>query len=106
MMNTETQTAWDTPVICRVEVDLSGWLEQLTGNSHWEVYDESEDDNYMSFAMRHGLKQAEVTLYHNGYATVDVDGQSVFDGSLTTKTSDCAHLSYYHAENGELITLN
>ncbi|ABE50491.1 MULTISPECIES: hypothetical protein [Methylobacillus] len=106
MMSTAVQTTWDTPVVCRVEVDLSGWLEQLTGKADWEVYDESEDENYMSFAMRHGRRQAEVTLYHNGYATVDVDGESVFDGSLTTRTSHCAHLSYYHAENGEPITLN
>lgn len=106
MMNTGAHEAWDAAVVCRVEVDLPGWLEQLTGKADWELYDESEDENYMSFAMRHGRRQAEVTLYHNGYATVDVDGESLFDGSLTTRTSDCAHLSYYHAESGDLITLN
>lgn len=100
------QHTWDAPVICRVEVDLPGWLEQLTGRADWEVYEEEEEDTYMSFAMRLGKQQAEVTLYHNGYAVVDVNGEAVFDGSLTTGTSTCAHLSYYHAESGEPITLN
>ncbi|MCB5188535.1 hypothetical protein LG200_11055 [Methylobacillus caricis] len=106
MIETGTQAAWDAPVVCRVEVDLSGWLEQLTGRANWEVYEESEDETYMSFAMRHGLQHAEVTLYHNGYAMVDVDGESLFDGALTPATSECAHLSYYRADSGDLITLN
>ena len=106
MIGAEVESIWDTPVICRVEVDLPGWLEQLTGRANWEVYQEEEEDGYVNFAMRLGRQQAEVTLYHNGYAVVDVDGQSLFDGSLTTGTSECAHLSYYHADSGELITLN
>lgn len=105
----QIQSIWDEPVICRVEVDLSGWLEQLTGRADWEVLDEEEDEGYISFAMRHDgheAQEAEVTLYHNGYAVVDVDGQSLFDGALTVGTSACARLSYYHAESGEPITLN
>lgn len=101
---------WDEPVICRVEVDLPGWLSQLAGGRDWEVYSEAEEDNCISFAMRQGSdsapKLAEVTLYHNGYAVVDVDGKSVFDGSLTSGASDCAHLTYFHANSGEKITLN
>jgi hypothetical protein len=121
--------AWDEPVICRVEVDLPGWLANLTGQSHWEVYSEEEEENCVSFAMRashkHGLPtiasrsdhtlqahelqahelQAEVTLYHNGYAVVDVDGESLFDGALTNATNECARLSYYHV-SGEPIALN
>jgi hypothetical protein len=104
--DSQIQSVWEQPVICRVEVDLSGWLEQLTGRPDWELLDEEEDESYVSFAMRHGRQEAEVTLYHNGYAVVDVDGKAVFDGSLTTGTSECAHLSYYHAESGEPITLN
>jgi hypothetical protein len=100
------RSVWEEPVVCRVEVDLAGWLEQLTGRSDWELLDEEEEENYISFAMRQGLQEAEVTLYHNGYAVVDVDGKAVFDGSLTTGTSKCAHLSYYNAESGEPITLN
>lgn len=115
--------AWDEPVICRVEVDLPGWLAKLTGEKHWEVYSEDEEENCISFAMRaHPLakngharlsgekqsqmtKQAEVTLYHNGYAVVDVDGESLFDGALTAASNDCARLSYYHM-TGEPIALN
>lgn len=101
---------WDEPIICRVEVDLPSWLSQLAGGQDWEVYSEAEEENCISFAMRQGSakvpKVAEVTLYHNGYAVVDVDGKSLFDGSLTAGTSNCAHLTYYHADSGEKITLN
>ena len=108
-METEAQNIqniWNSPVVCRVEVDLPGWMEQLTGRANWEVYEEDETEGYMSFAMRLGPQEAEVTLYPNGYAVVDVDGQALFDGTLTTGKSECAHLSYYHAESGEPITLN
>jgi hypothetical protein len=105
-IDTSLQNLWDTPVICRVEVDLPGWLEQLTGRANWELLNEEEEESYMSFIMRQGRQQAEVTLYNNGYAVVDVDGRALFDGSLTSGTSECAHLSYYHAESGEAITLN
>ena len=100
------QDAWDSPVICCFEVNLPGWLEQLTGRANWQVVDEEEDETHKSFAMRQGRQQAEVTLYHNGYAVVDVDGQTLFDGTLTSGTGDWGHLSYYHAESGEAITLN
>jgi hypothetical protein len=105
---------WDEPIICRVEVDLPAWLTQLAGGHDWEVYSEDEEESCVSFAMRQGSspntknlpKLAEVTLYHNGYAIVDVDGQSIFDGSLTSGANECAHLSYYHADSGKKITLN
>lgn len=105
---------WDEPIICRVEVDLPAWLSQLAGGRDWEVYAEDEEETCISFAMRQGSKHAlkpaprhaEVTLYHNGYAIVDVDGRSLFDGSLTSGANDCAHLTYYHADSGEKITLN
>ena len=101
---------WDEPIICRVEVDLPSWLIQLAGGKAWEVYAEDEEESCISFAMRElSAKQpklAEVTLYHNGYAVVDVEGKALFDGSLTSGTSNCAHLTYYHADTGEKITLN
>ena len=105
---------WDEPIVCRVEVDLPAWLSQLAGGLDWEVYAEEEEENCVSFAMRQRSaenttnqpKLAEVTLYHNGYAIVDVDGRSLFDGSLTSGTNHYAHLSYYHADTGEKITLN
>lgn len=101
---------WDEPIICRVEVDLPSWLSQLAGGKDWEVYSEDEEENCISFAMREMSAKtpmlAEVTLYHNGYAVVDVEGKALFDGSLTAGTSNCAHLTYYHADTGEKITLN
>lgn len=127
-LNNFSHPAWDEPIICRVEVDLPGWLSQLAGGNHWEVYAEAEEENCISFTLREitkhqkGEKQAaksplnlapkvapkfaEVTLYHNGYAVVDLEGKALFDGSLTSGTSACAHLSYYHADSGEPITLN
>ena len=137
-LNNIDHPAWDEPIICRVEVDLPGWLKQLTG-SKWEVYGEDEAETCISFSLREmdkreidkleklskrdadkpilkkmvtkestklAPKLAEVTLYHNGYAVVDVDGTALFDGTLTNGTSDCAHLSYFHADSGEPIMLN
>ena len=118
-LNNVNHPAWDEPIICRVEVDLPAWVAQLAGGSQWEVYGEDEDEACISFAMREkhvpnaaklasklAPKLAEVTLYHNGYAIVDVEGKALFDGTLTSGTSNCAHLSYFHAESGEPITLN
>ena len=123
-LNNINHPAWDAPIICRVEVDLPGWLAQLTGEKKWEVYAEDEDETCISFSLRESFaiekvakstpttaaklapKLAEVTLYHNGYAIVDVEGKALFDGSLTSGTSDCAHLSYFHADSGEPIMLN
>ena len=110
-LNEFSHPAWDEPVVCRVEVDLAAWLCQLAGGHDWEVYSEEEDDTCISFSLRDNdtepkPKLAEVTLYHNGYAVVDVEGESLFDGALTTGTTHFANLSYYHAESGEPITLN
>jgi hypothetical protein len=105
-LNNVSHPAWDEPVICRVEVDLPGWLSQLAGGNHWEVYGEDEEEKTVKKTPKLTPKHAEVTLYHNGYAVVDVEGKALFDGSLTNGTSDCAHLSYYHAESGEPIILN
>ncbi len=113
-LNNLNHPAWDEPIICRVEVDLPGWLKQLTGGKQWEVFGEDEAETCISFIMRErdvkqdksSPKMAEVTLYHNGYAVVDVDGKALFDGTLTNGTSDCAHLSYFHADSGEPILLN
>lgn len=98
--------AWDDPIICRVEVDLPAWLKQLTGDKQWEMLSESEDENCIIYMMRHKTqtnKQAEVTLYHTGYALVDVDGESIFKGTLTRDDSDFAQLSYFDAEGEEIL---
>jgi hypothetical protein len=98
--------SWLKPVVCRVEVDLPGWVAQLTGKKSWQVLSEDETEEYVTYAMRSGKKEAEVTLYHSGYAMVDVDGQSLFDGPLTNGQSAHTHLSYFNLEDGEPITLN
>ena len=117
-LNNINHPEWDEPIICRVEVDLPGWLTQLTNGKQWEVFGQDEAETCISFSLRErhqkssefllkiAPKIAEVTLYHNGYAVVDVDGKALFDGTLTNGTSDCTHLSYFHADSGEPITLN
>lgn len=64
----EDQSAWGDLVICRVEVDLPNWLSQLAGGNNWQVYSESEYDHSISFLLRQGKKEAEETLFNNGYA--------------------------------------
>ena len=68
LTSAEDQSAWGDLVICRVEVDLPNWLSQLAGGNNWQVYSESEYDHSMSFLLRQGKKEAEVTLFNNGYA--------------------------------------
>jgi hypothetical protein len=102
----EDHSAWADLVVCRVEVDLPNWLSQLAGGSNWQVYSESEHDHAISFSLRQGKKEAEVTLFNNGNAQVDLNGKSIFDGSITSGKNKCAHLSYYRADNGDPIVLN
>lgn len=105
-LDDELTEAWVKPIVCRVEVDLPGWMTQLTGKKSWQVLSEDETDEYITYAMRSGRKEAEVTLYHSGYAMVDVDGESLFDGTLTNGKNAHAHLSYFNLEDGEPITFN
>ena len=105
-MNDTQVEAWTKPVVCRVEVDLPNWMAELTGHKNWEMFNEEETDEYITYAMRLGRQEAEVTLYHSGYAVVDVDGESLFNGTLTNGKNACAQLSYFNAENGEPIMFN
>ena len=93
-------------VICKVEVDLAGWLCDLSGQKDWEVWSESENDNYVIFFLKQDSQDAEITLYNTGYARVDIDGKSVFQGDIIGKNASSAYLSYYSAESGEKILLN
>ena len=61
LTSAEDQSAWGDLVICRVEVDLPNWLSQLAGGNNWQVYSESEYDHSISFLLRQGKKEAEVT---------------------------------------------
>ena len=93
-------------IICKVEVDLAGWLEDLSGGKGWEVWSETENENYISFFLKQSDDNAEVTLYDSGYASVDINGESVFQGDLIEKQGKAAKLSYYRIEEGEKILLN
>ena len=106
MLDEASVEAWAKPIVCRVEVDLPGWMAQLTGKKTWQVLREDETDDYITYAMRSGRKEAEVTLYHSGYAMVDVDGESLFDGTLTNGQNAHAQLSYFNLDDGEPITFN
>jgi len=94
------------PIVCRVEVDLKGWMKELTGGVDWELLDEEEGEHATTFSMRHGKQNAEVTLYQSGHAMVDVDGLHLFDGNLAEQRGRWTQLSYFNALNGEPITLN
>jgi len=93
-------------VICKVEVDLAGWLCTLSGRKDWEVWSESENDNHIIFFLKQKNQEAEITLYNSGYARVDIDGESVFQGDIMKKNTSLACLSYYNVESGEKILLN
>jgi hypothetical protein len=93
-------------VICKVEVDLTEWLSDLSGRKDWEVWSESENDNYVIFFLKQENQDAEVTLYNTGYARVDINDELVFQGDIITKNASSAHLSYYSIESGEKILLN
>ena len=94
------------PVICKEEVDLTGWLTDLSGRKNWEVWSESENDNYVIFFLKQANEDAEVTLYNSGYARVDINGEAVFQGDIIGENASSAQLSYYNVESGEKILLN
>ena len=93
-------------VICKVEVDLTKWLTDLSGRKDWEVWSESESDNYIIFFLKQEDQDAEITLYNTGYARVDINGEAVFQGDIIKKNASSARLSYYSVESGEKILLN
>ena len=93
-------------VVCKVELDLGKWLEQLTGGKGCEIWSESEREHYVSYHLKFKRQTAEVTLYHSGYAIVFIDDKSVFDGDLIEKRNPIAKLSYYNIEDGEKISLH
>ena len=92
-------------VVCKVELDLGKWLEQLSGGNGWEICSESENEHYVSYYLKFKKQNAEITLYHSGHAVVFIDDKSVFDGDLIKKRNSIAKLSYYNIDNGEKISL-
>jgi hypothetical protein len=94
------------PVFCKVEVDLVKWLYDLTGVQKWVMDSEDENEHYVSFYMKHNDQQAEITLYNSGFASVDIDGKSVFHGDILDQKHQKGKLNYYRIDNGEKILLN
>jgi len=93
-------------VICKVELDLGKWLEQLTGGNGWEIWAESENEQYVSYYLKFKKQNAEITLYNSGHAVVFIDDKSIFDGDLIEKRNPIAKLSYYNIDDGEKISLH
>ncbi len=93
-------------VICKVELDLGKWLEQLTGGIGWEIWSESENEHYVLYHLKFKKQNAEITLYHSGHASVLIDEKPVFDGDLIEKRNPIAKLSYYNIDDGEKISLH
>ena len=93
-------------VVCKVELDLGKWLEQLTGGKGWEIWSESENEHYVSYHLKFKSQNAEATLYHSGHAIVFIDEKSVFEGDLIKKRSSVAKLSYFNIDDGEKISLH
>jgi len=93
-------------VVCKVELDLGKWLEQLAGGNGWEIWSEFENEHYVSYHLKFKKQNAEITLYHSGHAIVFIDDKSVFDGDLIEKRNPIAKLSYYNIEDGEKISLH
>ena len=93
-------------VVCKVELDLGKWLEQLTGGIGWEIWSESENEHYVSYHLKFKKQNAEITLYHSGHALVLIDEKPVFDGDLIEKRNPIAKLSYYNINDGKKISLH
>ena len=104
-LNSDYISLIDT-VVCKVEVDLAGWLQDLSSGNGWKVLSEHENENYTSFFLSQDNQQAEVTLYHSGYAHVDIDDQLVFHGDILEKNCKKAKLNYYRLDSGDKILLN
>lgn len=105
MLEFANLTVFDYPVICRAEVDLPGWLAEITGESGWRLIDEEEGEFYESYRFSHANREAQVVLYQSGYALVEIDGEVHYDGHLSAAPGH-ARLQYYNAESGAPVLLN
>lgn len=105
MYQSSDNSAFDYPIVCHAEVDLPSWLHQLTGKTGWRLSTEEEADLCDIYSFRREQEEAQIVLYHTGYATVDVDEHSIYDGPLTSAPG-FARLQYYNADSGEPVLLN
>lgn len=105
MLEPSAISAFDYSIVCHAEVDLPSWLQELTGKAGWRLADEEEAELCDVYSFRREAEEAQVVLYHTGYATVDVDDRTLYDGHLTFAPG-FARLQYYNAESGEPVLLN
>ena len=103
MIASTSSSVFDYAIVCHAEVDLPAWLRQLTGKSGWTLCAEEEAELCDAYSFRRGEEQAEVVLFHTGHATIEVDENTLYDGSLTT-IPGCTTLHYYNADSGEPIS--
>lgn len=105
MLDLPTSSEFDYPIVCHAEVDLPAWLEDLTGRDGWMISGEEEGELCDVYFFHHGMNEAQIALYHSGYATVEVDGQVCYDAHLAA-VPEHTRLQYFNAESGDPVTLN
>lgn len=103
MSQPNANSVFDFSIVCHAEVDLPAWLKQLTGKSGWQLNAEEEAEMCDAYSFRRGEEEAEVVLFHTGYARVEVGQDTLYDGSLMA-IPGCAKLHYYNAESGEPVS--
>jgi hypothetical protein len=105
MLESSTVSSFDYQIVCHAEIDLPAWLLALTGKSGWRLSREEEAEMCDVYSFECGDKDAQIVLYHTGYATVEVDGHTLYDGHLMAAPG-YARLQYFNAESGEPVRLN
>jgi len=95
----------DFPVMCQAQVDLPAWLARLTRQAGWKLSHEGDGELCDSYVFRNRASEALVTLYHSGYALIEVDGAVLYDDPLAA-APDVAVMQYFNAESGAPLYLN
>lgn len=105
MLDTNSSTIFDYQVVCHAEVDLPAWLASLTSRAGWKLWGEQSEEHCDLYSFRNHAAEAQVTLFHSGYALVEVDGEVLYDDHLSSAGA-YASLHYFNAENGQQVLLN
>ncbi len=105
MLEQAITSEFDFSVVCHAEVDMPEWLSQLTGQPGWRLCGEDEDEFSDAYRFRSGCTDAQIVLFHSGYATVEVGDSMLYDGSLLA-IPGCIRRQYYNADSGAPIRLN
>lgn len=105
MMEQTITSDFDFSVVCHAEVDMPEWLQKLTGKSGWKLCGEDEAETCDAYLFRRGGEEAQIVLFHSGYATVDVGDRTLYDGILPA-IPGCVRRQYYNSDSGEPVALN